>query len=101
MPLQKTEQVTRIATDDADHRTRIRFYRADANAAPPKHLRVNVELFVSRSDGAAETISTDKHVADTTLTVGERAALAAILQKLVAEAAADAGFVNVQALQGK
>jgi hypothetical protein len=101
MPLQKIEQVTRIATDDVDHRTRIKFYRADAAATPPNHPRVTVELFVSRSDGGAETVGMDKRLADTTLTAGERAALGAILQKLVGEAATDAGFANVQALQGR
>lgn len=101
MPLQKTEQVTRTATDDVDHRTRIRFYRADQNAVPASHPRVTVELFVSRSDGAPESLQIDKRIADTTLSAGERTALAVILQKLVAEAASDAGFVNVQAMQGK
>jgi hypothetical protein len=101
MPLQKIEQVTRVATDDVDHRTRIKFYRADVNATPPSHPRVTVELYVTRSDGGAETVGMDKRVADTTLTAGERTALAAILQKLVGEAATDAGFANVQALQGR
>ena len=95
MPLQRTDQVTRTATDDVDPRTRIRFYRADAAATPPNHPRVVVELFVSRSDGAIETISVDKRIADTTLTAGERTALGTILQKLVGEVATDAGFTNV------
>lgn len=101
MPLQKTEQVTRIATDEADSRTRVLFYRAEAGAVPPGHPRVMVELLVTRSDNAEETLRINKRIADTTLTVGERAALAAILQKLVGEAAADAGFISVQALQGR
>ncbi len=101
MPLQRTDQVTRTATDETDPRTRIRFVRADAFATPPNHPRVIIELYVTRSDGKEESVQMDKRVADTTLTAGERTALGAILQKLVSEAATDAGFVTVQALQGR
>lgn len=101
MPLQRTDQVVRTATDESDYRTRIRFYRADANATPPSHPRVLIELYVTRSDGKEELVQMEKRLADTTLAAGERTALASILAKLVGEAATDAGFVNVQALQGR
>ena len=87
MPLQKTEQVTRVATDEADPRTRILFYRAEPSAVPPGHPRVMVEMLVTRTDNAEETLRINKRIADTTLTAGEKAALAAILQKLVGEVA--------------
>lgn len=101
MPFQRTEQVTRTAADETDHRTLIRFSRADSAATPPNHPRVVVDLYIARSDGKDESVRLDKRLADTTLTAGERSALGAILQKLAAEAAADAGFVNVQTLQGQ
>lgn len=94
MPLQKVESVTLTAKDETDPRTRVEFYRADADASPPNHARVKVSVPAEAPDGSVQMVTLDVKIADLSLTAQEKSGLAAVLPKIVNEVLALKGYAE-------